>query len=375
VAALVLVAATAGCTPDEQAMIQQYCQQNQAACADLVKIITEPSAPTGQPGTPPGPSVPPAPPGTVTAEAINADATPQALQDWADHQRQSTAAAYQIITSGGYTYCALAGGLKPTGGYKTELTAVAQQNGVWQITARVVPPAPGSIVSMHLENPMAFYRMPKLDGTVKVLWVTDGTGPASGPVKALISATWQNGNMLHVTGQATVADVHLAANVGGKVVAQAHAQVKDGRFEANLLVPSGPVNLTLTVSTVEPGGGKLIQTLKVTADVIARDEVWSTNFRVSRPVQTDADHILLEGTARAFEAVFRVEVWAGGRKIAGQTVQAAAGAPAFGRFSVSVQVPGGVPAGARVRYIIDSMKDGSSTTELALPVAMRLQVR
>lgn len=102
---------------------------------------------------------------------------------------------------------------------------------------------------------------------------------------------------------------------------------------------------------------------------IPREQVWSQNFRVNGPRLLSDGKLFLEGTARAFEAVFRVEVWAGGKLLLAQPVQTTAGGPEFGRFEVTLTVPGGVPGGAEVRYQIPSMKDGSVTTELTLPVS------
>lgn len=197
--------------------------------------------------------------------------------------------------------------------------------------------------------------------------VDKGDGETPREKKVTVNASWAEPTRLHVTGTANLGDLEFQVKLGDKVLSRADAQVKEGRYIANLLVEGGyQRGMKLVVS--DPADGEVLTNVSLEQGMVTDDEVHSANFRVVRPRLIAADRILLEGTARAFEAMFRVEVWSGDKQLAAKAVQASEGGPAFGWFSTEIVIEGGVPADAEVHYIIVSMKDGSHTVELSLPV-------
>lgn len=371
------LAAMAGCSPEERAAYAKYCADNRIDCA---AVVAQWQAGAGDPA--PGRNL-------HGATALEAAIAPAPLRTWAGAQGDSEQPVGKAWTMDGYTYAALTGGLQRTGGYRVELVGVHRQGDGWLVDARVVPPPPGAIVTMALTNPVAYYRLDQLDGEVRVqvrasaapssqgpgAVITTPAGPALNTVT--VATEWRTETLLHVAGQARVADLHFDVKAGDQVVARADAQVKDGEYIADISVAGGlTADMTLVVSTVDPGGGRVLTTVPLSnapeaGGIIAPAEVWSENFRVVKPRQVDANTILIAGKARAFEAMFRVEVWAEGRQLLAQPVQASAGAPDYGRFTEKLLVPGGVPDGAEVRFMTVSARDGSATAELSLPVLMQ----
>ncbi len=337
---------------------------------------TTPAPVTATPSTPVVPADQPAaePPQTVTAVAITPKEAPAALTTWVESQRMPDAPASNVVAQPDGTYLAISGGMQRTGGYKIVVDRVRREGDAWVVDARVVPPPPGTIVTMALTNPVAYFKLPAVSGQVRVNVQGPGTVGVPVPPKgdtadqATAGVQWPEPGRLQIIGVAPVPDLHFDLRAGSSLIGQADSQVKAGRYVANIQAAgTGLANLELTVSTVEPGGGKVLVRMPVGTNIPA-GETWSTNFRVAPVRQTDPDTVAITGGARAFEAVFQVEIRAGNRILTRETVQAAEGAPGYGSFTRNIKVPGGVPAGAEAWFILVSPKDGSDSVDLVLPV-------
>jgi len=372
-AAAVLVATTA-CTPVAEHAPGDSSPGSKPA-TDATAAVTPAAGSGQQPGTAtPSPGAA-SPAGTsaqsVIVVAIPPKEAPGTLTAWVDSQRLADAPASQVAATADFTYVAISGGMQPTGGYNIAVDQVRRDGNGWVVQARVIPPPPGAIVTQALTNPVGFFKLPKLDGAVQVSVLGPGsTAPTRGGVTTQVTAglQWPEPGRLNITGMALVADLHFDLRSGSTVVGQADVQVKDGRYLSNILVKGVvPSNLELTVSTVERGGGTTLLRIPAPA-AIASGETWSANFRVGPVRQTGPNTVFIQGRSRAFEAVFQVEIRAAGRVLTRERVQAAEGAPAYGAFSRTVQVPAGVPAGAEAWFILVSPKDGSDSVELVLPI-------
>lgn len=372
--AAALTAAVAGCTTAEQAALEKFCADNGIAdCEIFTRKSTDPGSAIG---------VPPEVEQPIAATALAPSAAPADLRTWAETQRTAEESASKVITEGSYTYIGVAGGMQRTGGYRIEIVNVAKQDGGYLVEAKVIAPGPDEMVTMALQNPIAFFQLQKLEGNVEVRVLAPaadeaaegGDGAAIKPPvneRVTVSAVWAEAERVEVTGKALIADIHFEVMLGDAVLAQADAQVKENAYIANLLVAGGvKPGMVLVVSN--PDGGEVLDRIPLDTEnrggVIAEDEVWSDNFRVNKPLQVAADLVLVEGAARAFEATFKVEIWADDKKVAEDWVMAMDGAPNFGRFSHRIKVEGGVPSGAEARFILESAKDGSETVELTVPV-------
>lgn len=187
------------------------------------------------------------------------------------------------LSAADVTYITIAGGLRPTGGYRVEVSEAVREGDLWVIEARVVAPEPGSMVTMAMTNPTTLVSFPSLEGEIKVRLAGAPGGSDSNVMlkstkisnavdDADITAetSWMPGNILNVTGSVMidVADLHVEVRKGTTVLAQADAQVKDaGYYVTNLIVAGGATEgLTLVVSTVEPGGGRVLITRELKAD-------------------------------------------------------------------------------------------------------------
>jgi len=208
--------------------------------------------------------------------------------------------------------------------------------------------------------------------------------PAAAP-EAL--RTWAQGQahsddpaaVLYFGAEATYAAVAAGMQrSGGYQVAATGLTSRPGGWLLNARLLTPPPGAMVTMALTNPIG--YFQLPPLTGDVrvelttdagrfpVTNQEFWSDNFRVLRPSQAGADSIRITGAARAFEAVFVVQVWAGGRQLLQLPVQTSEGGPAYGAFSTVLTLPGGVPVGAAVHYLTESAKDGSLTLELSLPV-------
>ncbi len=257
-------------------------------------------------------------PGQVAAQALTPEAVPPDLQAWVNSQGGAETPASAIVNHADTTYLAVTGGLQPSGGYRIEISTVTGRDGAWIVAARLVPPPSGKVVTAALTNPAGLFWLPRLEGEVRVRLDDTLLAPARLP---------------------TPVSAHAAGPTPGTAAPDTGAAAP---------VPS-----------------------PAPAEIIPADEAWSTNFRVTRPRQVSAAEVRLEGKARVFEGAFEVELWAGGRKLAWAPVQADEGGPAFGHFTHTLTVPGGVPAGAEVRFIVESAADGTRSVELTVPVEPR----
>lgn len=185
----------------------------------------------------------------------------------------------------------------------------------------------------------------------------------------VIALQWVDKGMLQVYGMASSPDVHLAVVSGERVLASADAQVKVDRYSTFIEVPAGHgKDLRLVVSAVEPDGQRVMGQVALDR-AIPTGVFFSTNFRVTAPVRVSAEEVLVEGRARAFEAVFVVEVRSQGKLLARKKV--VADEFYFGQFREAIRVPGGIPSGAEVWLVQPSAKDGSLHAELATVSVIR----
>lgn len=114
---------------------------------------------------------------SLTLQAASSAQAPEALQSWIASQRSSPKPEGKVLTAGSETWIALSGGLRPTGGYRVEVERTFQENGTWIIAARVVPPAPGAMVTQALTTPTAYYKTSALTGPIEIRW-NDLPGPS-----------------------------------------------------------------------------------------------------------------------------------------------------------------------------------------------------
>ncbi|HLO02401.1 MAG TPA: protease complex subunit PrcB family protein [Symbiobacteriaceae bacterium] len=118
---------------------------------------------------------------TLSLQAASSSQAPEALQTWIASQRGLPKPEGKTLTVGTETWIALAGGVRPTGGYRVEVQNTFQENGTWVIQARVVPPAPGSIVTQALTTPTAYYKTSAITGPVEIRWVDSQSSTQSPP--------------------------------------------------------------------------------------------------------------------------------------------------------------------------------------------------
>lgn len=105
---------------------------------------------------------------TLNLQTASSAAAPEALREWITSQRQLPKPEGKALTAGSETWIALSGGVRPTGGYRVEVEKTYQENGTWIIAARVVPPAPGTIVTQALTTPTAYYKTSAINGAIEI---------------------------------------------------------------------------------------------------------------------------------------------------------------------------------------------------------------
>ncbi len=200
----------------------------------------------------------------VSAVPISRDQAPEELLNWAAQQQRVQKPAYKLVRMNDGYYLAVSGGMQKSGGYKVQVVEVKREQNGWKVVTEVIPPPPGTMVTMALENPVGFFRLAGAQGEVTIEHRglkpgADDSAVGTGPAKVTIELQWREGNLLSMTGKAFHPDLHFEVHKGGEVIATGETQVKQGRFIANLLVPGGPQEgLTLVVTTVEPGGGQVL---------------------------------------------------------------------------------------------------------------------
>lgn len=199
--------------------------------------------------------------GQMVPRELRRDKAPLKLQSWADFMRNREEAAIHIYQADDGIYLAVAGGQRNSGGYQVKLVgdATKSEEGAWQLRATVLPPT--GMATAALTNPVDFFLLPGAEGQVEVS--LEGAGE---PLREALSVrtSWMEGNTLHVEGMALLfADLHFAAAADGKEAAAADAQVKEGHYVANLVIPEGPMALTLTVSAPAPGGYTILDEVSV----------------------------------------------------------------------------------------------------------------
>lgn len=112
----------------------------------------------------------------VTPRAVGQAVLPTELQTWAAGQSEVQEAAYKVVVTADGSYVGMAGGLKPSGGYRIELAGDARLvDGTWYLEARVVPPTEGATGA--LTNPIAFFYLPGVTGTIQVNFWQNGATP------------------------------------------------------------------------------------------------------------------------------------------------------------------------------------------------------
>lgn len=241
-------ALVAGCTPEEQAAFDKWCLARPQMCQEIKQFMGVIDAEETE----------------VKAETVAMADLPAPLQRWSRERAEEASAA--TFTAGEQTYVGVAAGMQRSGGYRLELTRVVSRSGDMVVEARLVAPPPGAMVTMALTNPVGYFKLPKASGAVSVrLTAGDGAKPLALEVQKLeasaarltVEHRWVTPMLLQVSGTADVADLHFELLAGGELVSQADAQVKAGEYIGNMTVEAGPTGeLTLVVSTVEPGGGR-----------------------------------------------------------------------------------------------------------------------
>lgn len=322
---------------------------------------------------PPSSTPPAEPPATTEPAAWNGKVTkvteaeaPAALRSWVASQQKEVRPTYRSVAEGGAVWIAAAGGVKPSGGYQIAERRAQVVQGVLQVELEVVPPPKGAVTTDAITNPVAYFKvMPSFPGEVKVeIRGGELASPAPPNTYALMLERTGDGGTIQVRGIAPVAGVTVQSRSGNTVLVEKEVQVESGWYSTTL--PAPDANLPDLKFIVLSGG-------QVVGEVPHRPDSpigswWSSNFYGVKAVQSGADSVQVEGYARIFEATFRSEIRAGGSVLATQTVHADRGAPEFGRFSASIQVPGGIPLGAEAWCIDQSMKDGSDIFHLIAPV-------
>ncbi|HLO03215.1 MAG TPA: copper amine oxidase N-terminal domain-containing protein [Symbiobacteriaceae bacterium] len=113
----------------------------------------------------------------VAAVALEQAALSAEQTTWADAMLSAEPAAFKLFPVADGMIVGIAGGLQPSGGYTIELLGGGARlvDGTWYIDAKVVPPT--GMATMALTNPVAFFHLPGVSGTVTVNFWTNGATP------------------------------------------------------------------------------------------------------------------------------------------------------------------------------------------------------
>lgn len=118
---------------------------------------------------------------TLSLQATSSTQAPEALRNWITSQRGLTKPEGKALTVDSETWIALAGGVRPTGGYRVEVQKTFQENGTWVIQAVVVPPPPGAIVTQALTTPTAYYKTSAITAPIEIRWTESQSQPQLQP--------------------------------------------------------------------------------------------------------------------------------------------------------------------------------------------------
>lgn len=311
-------------------------------------------------------------PGAYQVTAIKADAAPRPLKDWAAAEQGKTEPAYKVHVQDGVTYIGVTAGQKSSGGWTNTVqrTAVTQAAGKDVLSLDVVWAPPTGVATMALTNPVAYFRTePAVVGEVKVQIVVPPTsqGQPQKTLKPLTFAVEQGDGMgdylvFHATGDLKEPKVEIGLN--GKALASTDLKLQDnGEWRYSLIRPkerSDQIEIRLF------SGGEVVSVVPMRYNTLP-GERWSNNFYVDAP-RLLRNELILKGQARAFEAVFIVEVRFGDQVIARKPLKAKAGAPAYGDFEERLVMDKEIPPGAEVWFLNESMKDEHDQVELIAPI-------
>ncbi len=261
VSAAALVLGLTGCTDQERAFFQAFCAAQPGSC-----MTVPASDPIGVE--------------RLEATVVLPNHGPAPLQTWIADSQMSDEPDSAYLSAADGTYITIAGGLRPTGGYRVEVSEAVREGEVWVVDARVISPDPGSVVTMAMTNPSTLVRFPSLHGPITVR-LTEAPGNQR-MIKATelthlvdhaditAETTWMPDSILNVTGNVLLdlPDPHFEVLKGSVVLAQSDAQVKDtGYYVTNLIVEGGATEgLTMVISSVAPGGGRILLTRDLTIE-------------------------------------------------------------------------------------------------------------
>ncbi len=240
--------------------------------------------------------------------AREGDRLPAEVRSWAEVA--SRRRGEHVRHRGDHTYILVAWGEKPTGGYSVRVEEVARGRRGEVVVVRLTAPRPGDVVTQALTHPFDLVRTPRLKRPVIFAYAGDLT-------------------------------LAQDAGAGGRAGGQ----------------PAPPEQRAPERGAPERA-------------TVAR----ARNFIVFTPAPGAvlASPVTVTGLARVFEGSFVLELEDGHNVLARQTVQAEAGAPAWGEFRVSLSfAPPTNPAGALI-FVTYSAADGSRREELILPVRFAL---
>lgn len=306
-------------------------------------------------------------PAQTGAEITEAQA-PQALKDWVASQANNLEPAYHTVTEGDATYIAVTGGMHKGGNYQLVILTIETNPERLYYGLAVQPTTTGGAVV-----PVKYFKVePKFTGEIKVEVALDAvtTQPEPGTAPLFMTIVRTDGQpMLYVKGMTPIMTPTMRVQVrsGEQMISEQAPSIEHSWYEAKLPVPDATRYQNLDIVLVK-GTEVLIKTTYRPEAAAVAGSLWSENFEQVTARQTDDRTVVLEGKARAFEAVFKVEIRAGGKVVAAQSVKADAGAPAYGKFQATIKLPADLPLGAEAWFLIPQMKDGTDKVDLVTTI-------
>lgn len=170
-AALLLLVTTtllAGCSAADLALTRKACAQNHSACRLVLKEL---EAELSAPLTP------------MQALPLAQDQVPDPLIQWARSESAAQMGGF-AYPADGFTYLAISGGLRPSGGWEVQVDRVLQVANGYRVEASLLPPTGPAIDA--LLPAIGFFRLPQLNGTISFA-ITSGPDAVGQPeeVKSL----------------------------------------------------------------------------------------------------------------------------------------------------------------------------------------------